>query len=57
MNIVIDGIAILGGLLLSAGVYLEYGLGFSLIAAGFFLFSLALVSANAQMVQMNASNS
>ena len=56
MSLIVDGLALLAGMLISAGVYLEFGLGFSLIACGFYLFAVTLVSVNTQMGQINDSD-
>jgi hypothetical protein len=41
----IDIICILGGIILAGGVYLEFGIGFSLIVFGLFMIKFALISA------------
>jgi hypothetical protein len=37
----IDAVAMLGGVLASAGVYVEFGAGYSMIVGGVFLVALA----------------
>jgi len=47
-EIIIDIVAALGAIIFSCGVFLEFGLGFSLISLGSFMFLLSLLSAKAQ---------
>lgn len=45
MKYVIDILCVLGAIILSIGVFLEFGLGFSLIVFGAFMIKFALISA------------
>lgn len=45
MKLLIDAIAITGGLCVAAGVYLQFGPGFALITGGALLVALAVVAA------------
>lgn len=55
MTWVIDAIALIGGIVLAAGVFVQYGAGFSLIVGGVFLIAFALKAAKAQE-EGNVSN-
>lgn len=57
MRYAIDCMAIIGGILIAAGVFIEFGAGFSAIAGGVFLFVFALLSAKAYESNINVSNS
>lgn len=57
LDVIIDVIAFIGGVLLSVGVFLEFGLGFSLIAFGVCLCVFALFSSYMQLRADNVSDS
>jgi len=46
MSVAIDLMAIIGGILISVGVFLQFGLAFALIAGGALLIILAMRAAN-----------
>ena len=46
MSVAIDLMAIIGGILISVGVFLQFGLAFALIAGGALLILLAMRAAN-----------
>lgn len=45
MKMIIDAMAITGALIIAAGVYLEFSLGYALISLGGFLIGFALMAA------------
>jgi hypothetical protein len=57
MNIAIDLMAIIGGILISVGVFLQFGLAFALIAGGALLIILAMRAANVNGDVNGPSNS
>lgn len=56
MRLAIDFMAILGGLLISGGVFKEFGTGYALISGGAFLFVFALLAAKAYERDLDVSN-
>lgn len=46
MILAIDIIAILGGMLMTVGVFIEFGLPWALIFSGGFMVAMALIAAN-----------
>ena len=55
MTWLIDVLAAIGGLLVCAGVFLQFGLGFSLMSGGLLLIAFALKAAKVQE-GLNVSN-